>query len=91
MIELIGYAVLGLMFTKTFEPIQRPKDRIIKLLLPLSFLHRVVDKVFNCPQCFTFWCFLIIVDQNLAKAALASFIAYILNYIHDSIENWYDL
>ena len=90
MIELIGYAVLGLMFTKTFEPIQRPKDRIIKLLLPLSFLHRVVDKIFNCPKCATFW-LLIIVEQDLLMAALASFIAYFLNYITDVIDNWYEL
>jgi hypothetical protein len=89
MINIIGIAILSLMFARTFEPIQKAKSWIVERFRFLPFVYDALNTLLFCPKCFGFW-FYLIVFQDLIGAALCSFIAYLLNHTVDRIEEYYE-
>lgn len=89
LIEIFGIACVGVMLAGWFQPIQRPKRKLISHLSIIPFFQRQVDKAFNCSKCMAFWVYLI-VDQNVFRAALCAFIAYMINHQIDKTEAWYE-
>jgi hypothetical protein len=81
--EILGYAVLGLMLASWFQPLQWFKDDILKL-------HSIpyIGYAFYCVKCVTFWTTLII-THDLLFAFATSYIAFCLSHIVDRINNYY--
>lgn len=81
--EILGLAVIAVLITSWYEPIQGIKNRILQ-----KINVEWITKIFTCPKCMG----LIlgtIVTQNLYEGAIISFTAYIMNHIIDKIETWY--
>ena len=92
MIEILGVAILALMFTRTFEPIQKAKGWLLDRFVFLPFIHDHLSTVLYCAKCFSFWVYLLIISPqfDIINAALCSFCAYLLNHLVDRIESYYD-
>jgi len=87
--EIIGIAILSLMFTRTFKPVEKAKSWIVERFRFLPFVYDALNTLLFCPKCFGFWIYLV-VYQDLIGAALCSFIAYLINHLVDRIESYYD-
>jgi len=81
MIEIVGIAILSNMLTHWFQPIQRVKMWIT------SRLPEWLATPFLCSKCAGFW-FGWIYFQNTILAAVTSLIAYIIDNLIYSIEEW---
>lgn len=88
-INILGISVIGNMIAYWFLPIQEAKRRFIGLFSRLPFIFSFFDKVLNCSKCMSFWVYLV-VFQDVIGAALCSFVGYIINYIIDRIQVWYE-
>ena len=82
--EILGLAIIAVLITSWYEPIQGIKNRI---------LQRInvgwITKIFTCPKCMG----LIlgtIVTQNIYTGVIISLTAYVVNHTIDRIENWYE-
>jgi len=81
--EILGLAVIAVLITSWYEPVQGIKNRILQKL-NVGW----ITKIFTCPKCMG----LIlgtIVTQNLYYGVIISFVAYIINHTIDRIEEWY--
>lgn len=81
--EILGLAIIAVLITSWYEPIQGIKNRI---------LQRInvgwITKIFTCPKCMG----LIlgtIVTQNIYTGVIISLTAYVINHTIDRIEEWY--
>ena len=88
LVEFFGVIAIVLLFTKWFEPIQGPKDKVVAWLIdkvvwlgmkwkPLFSLTRIV-KLLTCPFCLSFWT-LLYITHNLFIAASGSIVAMIVD------------
>ena len=88
LVEFFGVIAIVLLFTKWFEPIQGPKNKVVEWLIgkvvwlgmkwkPLFSLTRVV-KLLTCPFCLSFWT-LLYITHNLFIAASGSIVAMIVD------------
>lgn len=83
MLDIVGLAILSCMFTFWFEPIQGIKMRLLGWLPDWALLP------FVCSKCFGLWIGLLYF-QDPFKAALTSFLAYVIDYIIYRIDNGKD-
>lgn len=81
--EILGLAIIAVLITSWYEPIQGIKNRI---------LQRInvgwITKIFTCPKCMG----LIlgtIVTQNIYTGVIISLTAFVINHTIDRIEEWY--
>ena len=88
LVEFFGVIAIVLLFTKWFEPIQGPKNKVVTWLIdkvvwlgmkwkPLFSLTRIV-KLLTCPFCLSFWT-LLYITHNLFIAASGSIVAMIVD------------
>jgi len=95
MIEIIGYAVIGFMIAEGFQPIQWIKGIFIEYfeeVIRVSFKRRNFQFKYKhllyCSKCITFWGTLIY-TQNILIAAIASILAYMIQFIINKMDaNW---
>lgn len=83
--NIVGLAVIGVMIAFWYEPLQSTKRYLIDLL-PFSSL---TGKVFNCSKCSSF-ILSFAIYWDITAAALCAFIAYVINFIIDYIQSWYE-
>ena len=83
MIELVGLAVLVVMWTSWFGPAQAFKEVILKLD-NIRF-----GWVLSCPKCMGFWVGLVYY-QDFFKAAITALLAFIISHIIDRIDYFYE-
>ena len=95
-IEILGLVVIVNLITHWFTPIQSIKN---KLLLFIN--SEALTTVFTCPKCLglylgTLACFLLIDYNNfhllyiLTFGPVVSFLSYLLKFIIDFIEHYYE-
>ena len=82
MIELVGLAVLVVMWTSWFSPAQAFKEVVLKLE-NIRF-----GWILSCPKCMGFWVGLVY-HQDFFKAALTALLAYLISHLIDQVEAWY--
>jgi len=81
--EILGLAIIAVLITSWYEPIQGIKNRILQ-----KINVEWITKIFTCPKCMG----LIlgtIVTQNIYTGVIISLTAYIINHTIDRIEEWY--
>jgi hypothetical protein len=83
MIEILGLAILGFMISGWFQPLQALKNKLKVFNIP------VIGKHLYCVKCVSFWLALV-VTGNLYIAAIVSMLGYIISYITEKIEEYYD-
>lgn len=81
MIELVGFAILVVMFASWFGPIQALKEHL--KLEEIRFAW-----ILSCPKCLGFWSALIYF-QDIFTAGVVSLLAYFISHLIDQIEAWY--
>jgi len=81
--EILGLAIIAVLITSWYEPIQRIKNRILQKLNV-----EWITKIFTCPKCFGLILGTII-TQDIYLGVIISLTAYIINNIIDRIESWY--
>lgn len=81
MIQLVGAAILAVMFASWFLPIQVMKDHF-------NIRRYRFTQYLDCPKCVGFWGGLIYFE-DLFKAGIVALLAYIISHLIDRIEEWY--
>lgn len=81
LVELVGAAVLAVMFASWFQPIQVIKDHFGIREVRFSW-------VLDCPKCVGFWGGLIYF-QDPFKAGIVALLAYSMSHLIDRMEHWY--
>ena len=80
-VELVGFAIIGVMVASFFQPIQ-----VVKEYIGLDKIR--FGWVFSCAKCFTLWAG-VIYFQDIFKAVIVSLLAYFISFLIDLVENWY--
>lgn len=88
-VQILGTAVLGNMLAYWYEPIQQPKRWVIRSLSFFPWLSAQIDRALNCSKCTSFILGLVIF-MDVLTAALVAFIGYVVNWVIDSIQSWYE-
>jgi hypothetical protein len=81
--EILGLAIIAVLITSWYEPIQGIKNRILQ-----KINVGWITKIFTCSKCMG----LIlgtIVTQNIYSGAIISLTGYVINHTIDRIEEWY--
>ena len=81
MIQLVGFAILVVMFASWMDPVQVIKDWI-------GIREVRFGWIVSCSKCLGFWSGLIYF-QDPFKAAIVSLLAYLITYVIDRTESWY--
>lgn len=91
--EILGYALFAVWFTKWFSPIQPIKDAFIE-----AYTRYCIEKelfglqklaiILSCPRCFGFW-FTLLYTYNFWLALIVSALAFVITFIIDKIEDYY--
>ena len=79
MIELLGLAIITVLITEWFEPIQQVKKYFKVYSWP------VIGKILYCGKCFGLW-FTLAVTCNIYYSVIVSLLAYVISYLIDLIE-----
>ncbi len=90
LVEFFGVIAIVLLFTKWFEPIQGPKDKVVEWLIrkiiklgtwksPLFSLTYIVQ-LLTCPFCLATWT-LLFYTQNIFVAASGGVLTKIIDQI----------
>ena len=82
MIELVGFAILVVMFASWMEPVQ-----VIKEWLGLHTFR--FGWIWSCSKCLGFWSGLIYF-QDPFKAGIVSLLAYLITQVIERAESWYN-
>jgi hypothetical protein len=85
--NVIGLSVIGVMIAFWYEPIQKPKNYLIKLL-PCR-VSVIVNKVLSCSKCSSFTLGLLL-TLDIPAAALCALSGFIIGFIIDYINVWYE-
>ena len=88
-VHILGTAVLGNMLAHWYEPIQKPKRWAIRSVTFFPLLSRTMDRVLNCSKCTSFLLGLVIF-RDVLTAALIAFIGYVIGWVIDKINSWYE-
>jgi len=86
--SIIGTAILGNFIAHWFSPIQEVKRRFFNLLSFIPFIN-YLEEALNCSKCSSFWLSLIIF-QDLFIAAITSLLGYLIQFLIDYIQCWYE-
>jgi len=81
-VELVGLSVLVVMWTSWFGPAQAFKEVILKLE-NIRF-----GWILSCPKCMGFWTGLI-VFEDFYKAGIVALLSYLVSYLIDRVEYFY--
>ena len=90
-INILGLAIIANLFTHWFTPIQSIKNKIIG---KLNF--QPITTTLTCPKCFGLYIgillgYIIIPQENpFIIGAVVSFVSYIIKFIIDKIEYYYE-
>ena len=83
-LNILGVAVCSNLIAFWYEPMQGAKDKLLQKL-GLSWL----EIVFNCSKCLGFIVGLILF-YNIFAASLCALIGFIITFIINYIEDWYE-
>jgi len=79
MIELIGLAILSVLFTEWFEPIQEAKNYLKAYSWPY------IGKILYCGKCFGLW-FGLAMTFNIYESVIVSLLSYTISFLIDLME-----
>lgn len=79
MIEILGLAIISVLVTEWFSPIQEIKDEYAVYSWPL------IGKILYCPKCFGLW-FGLIITQDIYSGVIVSLLAYTISYLVDKMD-----
>lgn len=85
--NIIGLSVIGVMIAFWYEPIQKPKRYLINILPSFCLIY--VDKILNCSKCSSFTLGLLLMF-DIPAAALCALSGFIIGFIIDYINAWYE-
>lgn len=88
LVNIIGTAILGNFISHWFQPIQGVKRAFFKFFSFLPFIN-YLEEALNCSKCASFW-FSLIIFQDLFIAAICSLIGYLIQFLIDQINCWYE-
>ena len=92
--DILTIAIFSVWLTSWFKPLEffryHITDAWTRACIKAGFpaLQRLVI-VISCPKCFGFW-FTLFYKQDFWLALAVSFVAYLLKFIIDRIELWYE-
>jgi hypothetical protein len=82
-IQILGLAIVAVLFADWFKPIQVIKDHF------KMYNIKYIGSMFYCSKCVGLW-FGLAYFQALFPAAIVSLLAYIIKFVIDKIESWYE-
>jgi len=79
MIELLGLAIISVLVTEWFSPIEEIKEEFAVYTWP------IIGKILYCPKCFGLW-FGLIVTHDIYSAVIISLLAFTISYLIDLMD-----
>lgn len=81
MIEILGLAIISVLITEWFEPIQKVKDYFRCYSWP------VIGKILYCGKCFGLW-FGFAMTCNIYYSVIVSLLSYTISFLIDLMEKY---
>lgn len=81
LINILSVAIIGNMIAHWFDPLQSVKIRLGNI--------PILSQILNCSKCSAFWLG-IGLFYSIIPAALSAFLAFVINFVIDKIESWYE-
>ena len=82
MLEILGYAIIGLMLASWFQPLTWVKDKLKLYDIPY------IGYVFYCEICFATW-LTFFITWDILTAVMAGFVANVLAFVVGKMdEHW---
>jgi len=93
-LEILSLAVFANWVTHWFQPFNYFRDIIVDAWTNWTINNgwyglQPLVKVITCAKCFGFW-FSLLYLEDFWKALIVSFVAYLVKFVIDKVEHWYE-
>lgn len=93
-LEILALAIFSNWITGWFQPIRFFRDTIVEWWTHFTIKGGMyglqpIAKILTCPKCFGFW-FTLIYKQDFWLALIVSLSAFVIKFVIDRIEYWYE-